>query len=48
VKFTSGVEEIFSVKILRHSKFPDVLQENEELLKTSFMLPPEYMKDVAQ
>ena len=46
VVFTSGVEEIFSVKILRHSKFPEVLDVDHELLQSTFMVPEEYMEEV--
>ncbi len=48
VKFTSGVEEIFSIKILPHTKFPEVLGTDSKLLMNSFMIPDEYLKDVAQ
>ncbi len=39
MKFTSGVEEIFSVKVFRNSKFPDVLELEDEILLKSFVLP---------
>ncbi len=48
VVFTAGVEEIFSVKILRHAKFPEVLNLDHDLLQSTFMIPEENMKDVVQ
>jgi uncharacterized protein (TIGR03032 family) len=48
VQFTSGVEEIFAVKIFRNAKFPEVLGLDDKLLFTSFMIPEKDLKDVAQ
>lgn len=46
IVFTTGVEEIFSVKILRHSKFPEVLNLDNDLLQSTYMVPESDMKDV--
>ncbi len=48
VQFTSGVHEIFSIKLLKSSKFPEVLGDDDELLKSAFTIPPEYMQDIAK
>ncbi len=48
MQFTSGVQEIFSIKILEHSKMPDVMEIDNELQLNSYMIPDEYLKDVGK
>ncbi len=45
LRFEEGVQEIFSVLVLRH-KFPEVLNEDDDTLANSFMLPDEVMNQV--
>lgn len=47
LRFEEGVQEIFSVLVMRH-RFPEVLNENDEEIANSFMLPDEAMSDVVQ
>ncbi len=44
MKFTSGVEEIFSVKIMHQTQMPEVLEINNELQLTTYMVPDEYLQ----
>ncbi|MFL5330679.1 MAG: TIGR03032 family protein [Gemmataceae bacterium] len=47
LRFEEGVQEIFSVLVLPY-RFPELLnEEDDEFLANSFMLPDEYMKEVA-
>ena len=46
LKFTSGVEEIFAVAALPR-KFPDLINDDENLLESSFVLPTENLREVA-
>lgn len=48
VQFTSGVQEIFAVKVFQNAKFPEVLGLEDKLLMTSFMVPEKDFNDVAQ
>jgi uncharacterized protein (TIGR03032 family) len=45
LRFEEGVQEIFSVLVLRH-KFPELLNEDDDNLANSFMLPDEVMNQV--
>lgn len=45
LRFESGVQEIFAVQILP-SRFPEMLEWNDERLKTSYVIPDEALKDV--
>ena len=47
LKFQSGVQEIFAVSVLAHSRFPEVLEANSDFLKSSYALPDEALKEVA-
>ncbi len=47
LKFESGVQEIFAVSVLAHSRFPEVLEANSDFLKSSYALPDEALKEVA-
>ncbi|MEL6138586.1 MAG: TIGR03032 family protein [Cyanobacteria bacterium J06628_6] len=46
LKFKSGVQEIFAVSVLSHSRYPEVLEANSEFLKNSYALPDAALKDV--
>lgn len=47
MQFTAGVQEIFSIKILNQLKYPDVLEMDNEFQLNSYMIPDEYIIDVA-
>jgi hypothetical protein len=46
LKFTSGVQEVFAVALLRR-RFPDLINDDEKLLESSFVVPTECLGDVA-
>jgi len=45
LRFEEGVQEIFSVLVMRH-RFPELLNEDDDTLANSFMLPDEVMNQV--
>jgi uncharacterized protein (TIGR03032 family) len=46
LKFTSGVEEVFAVAVLPRC-FPDLINDDEKLLESSFVIPAECLGEVA-
>jgi uncharacterized protein (TIGR03032 family) len=46
LKFTSGVQEVFAVAPLP-SRFPDLINDDEKLLESAFVVPTEYLGEVA-
>jgi uncharacterized protein (TIGR03032 family) len=46
IRFEGDVEEIFAVQVLHNTIFPEVLEPNDELLNTCYVLPDECLKDV--
>ena len=46
LKFQSGVQEIFAVALLSR-RFPDLINDDEKLLESSFVVPTEHLRDVA-
>lgn len=48
LRFTEGVEEIFAVQILHNTRFPEIINDNEDILMSSFALPDEALAQVAQ
>jgi uncharacterized protein (TIGR03032 family) len=46
LKFTSGVQEVFAVALLPR-RFPDLINDDEKLLETSFVVPTECLGEVA-
>jgi uncharacterized protein (TIGR03032 family) len=46
LKFTSGVQEVFAVALLPR-RFPDLINDDEMLLESSFVVPTECLADVA-
>jgi uncharacterized protein (TIGR03032 family) len=46
LRFEAGVQEIFAVQVLRGMRFPELLEWNDERLKTSYVLPDEALADV--
>jgi len=41
LQFTAGVEEIFAVSVLPQTRFPEIIDWDESLLRTSYVLPDE-------
>jgi len=48
VKFEDAVQEIFAVEVLPSVRFPDLINDNQELLASSFVLPDEALADVPE
>ena len=46
LKFESGVQEIFAVALLAR-RFPDLINDDEKLLESSFVVPTECLGEVA-
>jgi uncharacterized protein (TIGR03032 family) len=46
LKFEEAVQEIFAVALLPGMRFPDVINDNAELIGSSFVLPDEALRDV--
>jgi uncharacterized protein (TIGR03032 family) len=46
LKFEEAVQEIFAVALLPGSRFPDVINDNAELIGSSFILPDAALRDV--
>jgi uncharacterized protein (TIGR03032 family) len=46
LKFTSGVQEVFAVAVLPR-RYPDLINDNDELLESSFVVPTEWLGQVA-
>ncbi len=46
LKFESGVQEIFAVAVLPR-RFPDLINDDEKLLESSFVVPTECLGEVA-
>jgi uncharacterized protein (TIGR03032 family) len=46
LKFTSGVQEVFAVALLPR-RFPDLINEDDKLLESSFVVPTECLGEIA-
>ena len=46
LKFQSGVQEVFAVALLPR-RFPDLINDDENLLESSFVVPTECLGEVA-
>ncbi|MCA9211946.1 MAG: TIGR03032 family protein [Planctomycetales bacterium] len=46
VRFEEAVREIFAVEMLPGYRFPDVINDNRELMASSYVLPDEALRDV--
>ena len=46
LKFEAAVQEIFAVALLPGMRFPDLINDNVEIVGSSFVLPDEALKDV--
>jgi uncharacterized protein (TIGR03032 family) len=46
LKFSAAVQEIFAVQLLPGIAWPEILDDDSELLQTTYVLPDEALKDV--
>jgi uncharacterized protein (TIGR03032 family) len=46
IRFEGDVEEIFAVQVLHNTAFPELLEKDDALLNTCYVLPDECLKDV--
>ena len=46
LKFESGVQEVFAVALLPR-RFPDLINDDDMLLESSFVVPTEWLGEVA-
>jgi hypothetical protein len=46
LRFTSGVQEVFAVALLPR-RFPDLINDDDKVLENSFVVPTEYLGEVA-
>ncbi len=46
VRFEDAVQEVFAVQIVPH-RFPEILEQDDDLLKNSYALPDEALKEVS-
>ena len=47
LKFVSGVEEVFAVTVLPGRRYPDLINDDEQLLENSFVVPTGCLGEVA-
>ena len=47
LRFDSGVQEIFAVQVLHGASYPELLNEGEEAIDNTFVLPDEALAEVA-
>ncbi|MGB5636342.1 MAG: TIGR03032 family protein [Waterburya sp.] len=48
LKFEDAVQEIFSVRVLPNIRFPEIIDWDEQLIASSYVLPDEALADVPQ
>ena len=48
VQFEDAVQEIFAVQVLPQTRFPDLINDDKELLASSYVVPNEALRDVPQ
>ena len=48
LRFEEGVQEIFAVQVLHNTRFPDIIEWNDDRLATSYVLPDAALRDVPQ
>lgn len=48
VKFEDAVQEVFAVALLPGRRFPDLLEDSNALLETSYVVPDEALKDLPE
>ena len=48
VKFEDALQEIFAVQVLPQARFPDLVNDNHELLASSYVVPDDALRDVPE
>ncbi len=48
IRFEGDVEEIFAVQVMQNTAFPELLEREDELLKTTYLIPDDALKEVEQ
>ena len=48
LRFEEGVQEVFAVSVLPNIRFPEVIDWDENLLRSSYVLPDEALKETVQ
>jgi len=46
IRFEGDVEEIFAVQVLFNTKFPEIMEVDDELLHSCYIIPDKNLKDV--
>ena len=46
LKFSGAVQEIFAVHLLEGWQFPEILDDDSEFLRTTYVLPDDALKEV--
>ncbi|AFY70801.1 hypothetical protein Pse7367_2541 [Thalassoporum mexicanum PCC 7367] len=46
LKFEDMIQEVFAVQVLPQIKFPEIIDHNDDLLASSYFLPPDALSDV--
>ena len=46
LKFEADVQEIFAVQVVPNSRFPDLINDDDEVIGNSYVLPDEALRDV--
>ena len=47
LRFEEAVQEIFAVQVLPGRRFPDLINDNTQLISDSFVLPDSALEEVA-
>jgi uncharacterized protein (TIGR03032 family) len=47
LRFETAVQEVFAVTVLPGRRYPDLINDDETLLESSFVIPTEYLGEVA-
>jgi hypothetical protein len=47
LKFEDAVQEIFTVQVLLHTRFPDLINDDPKILADSFVLPDDALSQLA-
>ena len=46
MRFEDAVQEIFAIQVLPNTSFPEIIDWDEKLIATSYVLPDEALADV--
>jgi len=47
LRFDTAVQEVFAVAVLPGRRYPDLINDDQSLLENSFVVPTEYLGEVA-